>query len=253
MRIVSYQKITLTDYPGQVAALCFSKGCQLRCPFCHNPDLVLKCSDRTLEEPANMQLEFLDYLEKRRSVLGAVVISGGEPLIQKDILSFIEKIKSMGFLIKIDTNGLEYDTLRKIVEKGLVDYVALDYKNHTKKWALTTGMNNEVQGKTTDEMLYNWRASLQLLQDSNIKHEIRTTVVHEYHCYEDLERMVYELEDNRSSSSTAWYLQRFQKKGMLMIDYIEPGKSLSAYSVEEMNQITDKLSLMRENIVYRNE
>ena len=124
MKIQGLQKLTLLDYPSKVACTIFTAGCNLRCPFCHNASLVTRLND----EPFTQE-EIFSFLEKRRGVLDGVCISGGEPLLQDDIEEFVLKVKQMGFLVKIDTNGTCFDKLKRLIEKNLVDYVAMDVKN----------------------------------------------------------------------------------------------------------------------------
>ena len=129
MIIQGLQKLTLLDYPGRVACTVFTAGCNLRCPFCHNAGLVthIDNSNHYSEE------EFFAFLKKRRGILDGVCITGGEPLLQKDIADFIRKIKALGYSVKLDTNGCFPEKLKELTESGLVDYVAMDIKNTPQK------------------------------------------------------------------------------------------------------------------------
>ena len=118
-----FQKLTLLDYPGHVACTLFTAGCNFRCPFCHNSDLVLTPSTEYSEE------EVLSVLKKRRSILEGVCITGGEPTLQPDLMDFMRKLRELDYKIKLDTNGYRPDVLRAVLSEGLVDYVAMDIKN----------------------------------------------------------------------------------------------------------------------------
>ena len=125
MNIQGILKMTLLDFPGKVACTIFTGGCNFRCPFCHNAPLVLP---ELFDEPLNID-EIFSFLEKRRGLLDGVCLSGGEPLMQPDTKNFLKKVKDMGYLVKLDTNGFYPDKLKEIVSSGIVDYVAMDIKN----------------------------------------------------------------------------------------------------------------------------
>src|SRR5476651_287091 len=137
MRIGGYQKLTLIDFPGVIATTVFTVGCSFRCPFCHNPELVIKTQFPALN---NMEEEFFEHLSKRVGKLEGVCITGGEPTIQPDIVEFIKKIKEMGFLVKLDSNGTRPDVLRRVFKEKLVDFVAMDIKNIPEKYGETVGV-----------------------------------------------------------------------------------------------------------------
>ena len=134
MEFGGFQKLTVLDFPGQVACIVFTKGCNFRCPFCHNSLLVEGKCETYKEE------EILSFLEKRKNVLDGIVVSGGEPLMH-DIEEFLVKVKELGYKIKIDTNGSYPDKLIGLVGKGLVDYVAMDIKNVPEKYFETAGVD----------------------------------------------------------------------------------------------------------------
>ena len=137
MNIQGLQKLTLLDYPGKVACTVFLAGCNFRCPFCHNASLV------THVDPGNdiPEQEVLDFLKKRAGVLDGVCITGGEPLLSPELETFIRKVRAMGYLVKLDTNGSSAGRLGSLMEKGLVDYVAMDIKNSPAKYAQTIGLD----------------------------------------------------------------------------------------------------------------
>ena len=166
MYIKAYQKLTLLDFPGKIACTVFTAGCNLRCPFCHNALLVTDIDDAFVPEE-----EFFGFLSGRKGRLDGVAITGGEPLMQKDIASFIARIKAMGFLVKLDTNGTFPDKLDAVLKEGNVDYVAMDVKNSPKKYAKTVAV------LTLDIKLI--EKSVKIIKDSGVDYEFRTTVTHE--------------------------------------------------------------------------
>jgi len=154
MKIGGFQKISLSDYPGKIASVVFTQGCNLRCPFCHNPELI------DVNEPGKFELsEIIGYLKNNRKFIEAVVISGGEPTIQEDIISFIRQIKSMRYLVKLDTNGTNPLILSKLlITERLIDYIAMDLKldhRYIYNGVIAFDIIGEPQGKTNypDECL----------------------------------------------------------------------------------------------------
>ena len=131
---IGLQKLTLLDFPEVVSCIVFTKGCNFRCPFCHNASLVEKSEEEI--SPS----EILSFLKKRQGLLDGVVITGGEPLLNPDIPAFLSEIKAMGYKIKLDTNGSSPKLLKEIVSAGLVDYVAMDIKNCPESYGITAGV-----------------------------------------------------------------------------------------------------------------
>ena len=146
MNIQGFQKMTLLDYPGKVACTVFTGGCNLRCPFCHNAELVLDPF-----EYKSIENEVIEYLIKRKGLIDGVCITGGEPLLQKDIIPFINRVREFGYIIKLDTNGTFPDKLKSIIESGLVDYIAMDIKNSVENYDLAVGCNINKE-KITDSI-----------------------------------------------------------------------------------------------------
>ncbi len=200
MTINGFQKMTLLDYPGKVACTLFTGGCNFRCPFCHNAVLVTGgCSENYSEE------EILSYLEKRKGILDGVCITGGEPLLQKDITDFIRKIKALGYSVKLDTNGSFPDRLKSLVDEGLVDYVAMDIKNSIEKYPLTAGC---------DEKLIPFiEESIDFLLSGKVDYEFRTTVVKEFHNADDISSLAKRIE-----GAEKYYLQFFEDSGGLLCE-----------------------------------
>ncbi len=198
MRLAGLQKLTLLDFPDQVACTVFTSGCDLRCPFCQNPDLVLPELIRDTEVLS--EESFFEFLEKRKGKLGGVAITGGEPTLHADLPQFMERIRSMGYLVKLDSNGLHPEALRKILDGSLADYIAMDVKNSPAKYAMTVGIRENTQG----ELWARASESIALLMNGSTPFEFRTTVVEGLHTEEDILDIARELRGAR-----AWYLQQF--------------------------------------------
>ena len=199
MRISGLQKLSMVDYPGKLAATVFTGGCDLRCPFCHNAPLVL----RAAQAPQLPEQEVLDFLKGRRGLLDGVVLSGGEPLLQPGAADFLAAVRILGFAVKLDTNGCHPAALADILERGLVDYVAMDIKNSREKYAGTVGV--------PDFDLVPVEESIQLLRSSGVDFEFRTTVVREFHTADDIRAIGQWLE-----GSPKYFLQKFVDSGDLV-------------------------------------
>ena len=175
MTISGLQKMTLLDYPGKVACTVFLPGCNFRCPYCHNSELLDGETEGVMEREALVQL-----LQKRRGLLDAVCISGGEPTLHPELEALMGEIKAMGYLVKLDTNGSRPEVLHRLVEKGLVDYVAMDIKNAPRRYSETAGAAVEL-ARVEESIAF-------LLQDM-VEYEFRTTVVRQLHTKEDMAAM----------------------------------------------------------------
>ena len=173
MKICGLNKTTLLDYPGCVAATIFLGGCNFRCPFCHNSDLVLKSGQMTGYE----EKEVLAFLKKRRNVLEGVCITGGEPTLHAELPEFISKIKELGYLVKLDTNGSNPEMLKSLVKEKLIDYVAMDVKAPLAKYEKVCGVAVDVE---------KIKQSVEFLKQGEIPYEFRTTVVKGLHTGEDI-------------------------------------------------------------------
>ncbi|MDD6702888.1 MAG: anaerobic ribonucleoside-triphosphate reductase activating protein [Clostridiaceae bacterium] len=203
MRIDGLQKMTLLDFPGKVACTVFTGGCNFRCPFCHNALLVTKLP----EKPDYSEDEILSFLEKRTGLLDGVAITGGEPLLNPDIADFIRKIRSMGYAVKLDTNGSFPERLKAIVGEGLVDYVAMDIKNHKEKYAETIGLKNLDLSKIEE--------SVEFLKSGAVDYEFRTTVVEQFHTVEDIRAAAEWI-----SGAKRYFLQNFVDSGELICEEV---------------------------------
>lgn len=199
MRICGLNKTTLLDYPGHVSAVVFTGGCNFRCPFCHNAQLVL----RPEEQPEILQKELFEFLEKRKTVLEGVCITGGEPTLAKDLEEFIRRVKALGYLVKLDTNGYRPQVLWRLLGQRLLDYVAMDVKASRINYAKAAGL--------TELDLSRIEESAAMLMSSDILYEFRTTVVKGIHTAEDFEEIGRWLE-----GSQAYYLQAFRENENVM-------------------------------------
>jgi len=214
VQISGLQKLTLTDYPGHVACTVFTQGCNFRCPFCQNRLLLSKrrglldCDD------------VFAYIEKRKDILDGVVISGGEPTLQPDLILFIKKIKILGLSVKLDTNGYQYDILKYLIDNKLIDYIAMDIKDDLNYYEKITGVN-----KIDVNILKN---SIELIKKSGIKHEFRTTIVKEFHDDKKISNLC-----NLVGSSN-YFLQNYEDSGMTL------KKGLHGFTNEELFEISLK-------------
>ena len=197
MFIGGYQKLTLIDFPGRLAATVFTVGCNFRCPFCHNPELV-----SNIKQIANgLEKDFFEFLKKRKDKIEGVCITGGEPTLQPDLMEFIKKIKTLGFLVKLDTNGARPDVLKKIIEQKLVDYIAMDIKNQPKKYDATTGVKGDIA---------RIKLSVELITRGKIPYEFRTTVVPGLHNEKDFLEIAKWI-----GGAQNYYLQEYREQTIL--------------------------------------
>lgn len=216
MYINGFQKLTVLDYPGKVACIVFTPGCNFRCPFCHNASLVTHIDKETYIDID----EVLSYLKKRQGLLDGVVITGGEPLLQNGIEDFIAQIKKLGYLVKLDTNGSFPEKLISLVEKGLVDYVAMDIKNSKEKYGLTIGAE--------DFDISPIERSVDFLLQNKVDYEFRTTIVQGLHTLDDIQDIVVWIKGTHK-----YFLQNFVDSGDLIKPDLEP---VSALLLKEMKE-----------------
>ncbi|MDR1123713.1 MAG: anaerobic ribonucleoside-triphosphate reductase activating protein [Elusimicrobiota bacterium] len=165
MTIGGLLKFSMIDFPGSISAIVFTQGCNLRCGYCHNPELIAQ-RPQTAGEPDWEEADVLYYLEKRRGALDGLVITGGEPSIQPDLKDFIVKVKAMGYLVKLDTNGTSPSVLKDLLDNKLLDFVAMDIKAPFEKYAAICGVPVDME---------KIKASINLLQNSGLPYELRTT------------------------------------------------------------------------------
>ena len=211
MAIVGIDKLSLLDYEDKVSVVLFSHACNFRCPFCHNGDSVLNAQNEINFD------EILEFLKGRKGLVDAVVFSGGEPTLENDLEVKIKAVKSLGFLIKLDTNGTNPELLEKLLDDGVVDYVAMDIKNSPSLYAETSGV------KTIN--LDNIKRSISIIMKKAPDYEFRTTLVKEFH-----EKMNYEEFYELVKDSKRLFLQKFVdregciKKGLHDVDEVEATK-----------------------------
>ncbi len=223
MLITAVNEFTLLDYPGKIAAIIFTAGCNMRCGYCHNSQFVIP------EELEKMKGNFIpfeavkNFLKTRVDKLDGVVISGGEPTIHNHLPEFMEKIKDMGFLVKLDTNGTNSKMIKKILDKNLADYIAMDIKTSLNKYNDLTRMNINIKEITK---------SIELIKNSNIKYEFRSTILPECHDLETLKEMGQMIKDSR-----LWALQNFRNISVLN----EKFKEFSSFSKKELEEFKIEL------------
>ncbi len=224
MIIAGLRKLTLIDYPGKVAATLFTYGCNFDCAFCHNPELVdakFKDKNQFLGEE-----EFFKFLDKRKGELEGVCITGGEPTLHKDLPEFIAKIKALGFLVKLDSNGTNPEALENLINKKLVDYIAMDIKAPPKRY-------QEIVNRLVD--LAKIKKSIRLIIDNagNYDYEFRTTVVPGFHQAEDIKAMAQLIQGARK-----YYLQNFISQGKILNSDWQNKASFSKEEMAEFQTLT---------------
>ena len=215
MIIHGLQKMTLLDFPGKVACTVFLGGCEFRCPFCHNADLLDMSAPGIMNDD-----ELLEFLKKRKGLLDGVAFTGGEPLLRKDLPELLARVRDIGYKIKVDTNGDHPDLLKEIVQAGLADYIAMDVKNSPARYAETIGWET-FDTAPVDE-------SIQFLLSGQVMYEFRTTVVKQFH-------------DEASFEAIAQWIDgadRYELQGFVDRDTV-PFAGLEACSREEMEHFAD--------------
>ena len=217
MRIGGIQKTSLLDFPNMISAIVFTKGCNFACDYCHNPELFNSGVEHSTSE-------FFEFLNTRKGKLDGVVITGGEPCLQPDLMDFIKQIKQMGFLVKLDTNGSFPDIIQKLLNKNLLDYIAMDIKAPIEKY-------NAVSNSTisTDKII----TSINLIMNSGIDYEFRTTVVKSQLTFEDFEKI-----GDLIKGAKKYYLQKFVPTKTLNPTFL----SEQTYNDEDFKRIIDILA-----------
>jgi len=215
MKIYGLQKMTLLDFPGHVACTVFLGGCDFRCPYCHNFELACGKASPVMEED-----DLLSFLEKRKGLLDGVAVTGGEPTLSAGLDAFLRRVRQMGFLTKLDTNGYHPDILKKLLDEGLVDYVAMDIKNSPGKYAMTCGIDSVDMSRI--------RESIRLLVQGETDYEFRTTVVAQLHETEDFEQI-----GQLISGAKRYFLQQFTDRDTV------PYGNLSAPDPDQMRTFAE--------------
>ncbi|MBQ7718396.1 MAG: anaerobic ribonucleoside-triphosphate reductase activating protein [Clostridia bacterium] len=216
MIINGFLKMTLLDFPGRVACTVFTAGCNMRCPFCHNAPLVteINTDERIAAE------EVISFLKKRQGLLDGVAITGGEPLMQKDIADFIAEIRALGYSVKLDTNGTFPERLEELIKSGVLDYVAMDIKNCPGLYAETVGV------PSFD--ITPIKESVKLLLEGGVDYEFRTTVVRQFHDVNSIEKAAEWIK-----GAKRYFLQAFTDSGNLI------GENMSGVPKEEMQKMAE--------------
>ncbi len=205
MLIGGLQKLSLVDYPGKSCIALFTIGCNFRCPFCHNPELVLP--ERF---PSSLDTqEVLDFIKSRQGLVEAVTISGGEPTLQSDLADFIKQIKEMGFLVKLDTNGTQPQVLERLFADKLLDFVAMDIKNSFANYSKTVGVEADIE---------RLKSSIELIKNSGKDYEFRTTIIDRLHQVLDFEDIGKQLTAD-GQKIKRFALQHFRPAKTLDPDY----------------------------------
>ena len=227
------QKMTLLDYPGKVACTVFTQGCNFRCPFCHNSNLLEGQGEDALSQEA-----LLEFLKKRVNLLDGVCITGGEPTLHPELENLLTEIKALGYLIKLDTNGNRPAVLKDLVEKGLVDYVAMDLKNSPARYGETAGVPNMT--------LKNIEESIRFLLSGKVAYEFRTTVVDELHEVADIEAIgawLEKLDSDRKAEN--YFIQPYvDRESVLVSGFHTPPK-------EKLLQMAEKAAPYVKNVNIR--
>lgn len=227
MQIHGFNKTTLLDYPEHIAATVFTGGCNFRCPFCHNGELVLDPAG----QPSISEEEVLSYLKKRQGILQGVCVTGGEPTLQRDLREFLWKIKELNYPIKLDTNGYMPGVLWKLLQEHLIDYVAMDIKASRENYARAAGLPRMDLSRIEE--------SIGILKSSGIPYEFRTTVVKGIHTVAEFEEIGRWIE-----GCPAYYLQNYQENDNCLYRMTqaedEPAESpYGTFSQEELEQMAE--------------
>jgi len=202
MKIAALQKFSLIDYPGKISAVIFIRGCNFKCHYCHNPELVLP---ELYGELYPLQQVF-QFFEKRKKQLAGIVITGGEPTLQDDLEDFIKKTKEFGYLVKLDTNGSQPQVLEQLIQGKLIDFISMDIKAPFEKYEMVCGIKPNLE---------NIQKSIELIKDSGIEHIFRTTVVKRYLDYSDLIEIKILVGENQK-----YILQNFNKSGKILDEHL---------------------------------
>ena len=218
MKIGGFQKTSLLDYPKKISTIIWTVGCNFRCPFCYNKDIVQGNVELVPEE------EIFDYLKKRKEMIEALVITGGEPLMHKDISDFCKKVKQLGYLIKIDTNGTFPDRLKQLIDEKLVDYIAMDVKAPQAKYDTLTGVKTPIK---------KIKRSINIIKKSNVDYEFRTTFISKYLNEKDIIEVAKWLE-----GANSYFIQQFKNNVPMIskeLEFVKP------YNKEEIINLIGKI------------
>ncbi len=225
MIIAGLQKTTLIDYPGKIACVVFLAGCNFRCPWCYSSELVLPL--KIVSQPRFSEKEFFDFLRQRQGLLEGVVVCGGEPTINKDLPQFIEKIKNLGFSVKLDTNGSNPRMLKDLADTKLIDYVAMDIKSSSSNQIYENILGEGVK-------MENIKESVEFLKNGNLDFEFRTTVVPGIHKKEEF----LEIAKWIGGENVKYYLQNFRAEKTIDPEF----EKVKPFSKEFLEEIAKEIS-----------
>ncbi len=223
MKIAGIQKTSLIDYPGKLSCTIFLYGCNFKCGFCHNPELVIKLAERIFSED-----EVLDFLESRKKYLDGVCFTGGEPLLDIDF-DFVKKIKAMGYKIKIDTNGSYPEKLRELINEGLVDYVAMDIKGSRENYSKIVGVDVDL-----DKI----EESIEIIAGL-LEYEFRTTIVNRFHDESEIRKMMKWL-GGIFGKGKKFVLQGFKNNGKLIDEDFYSEKDVDEDFLKKLKEIAEE-------------
>lgn len=220
MNIGGFQRSSLIDYPGKISAIIFTQGCNFRCPYCHNPELV---DPELFAEPLKVE-DIFAHLNSRRGLLDAVVISGGEPTLQTDIGELLRAIKKMGFFVKLDTNGSNPGVIKSLIAEDLIDYIAMDIKAPFERYHDVVKLNIDVT---------KIKESIEIIMNSPLDYEFRTIVVKNLLSESDIISIAHSIKGAR----------KYVLQNLVLSKMLEPStaKTVHPYSDRELNEIKDKV------------
>ncbi len=241
MKIAGFEKLTLIDYPNHLAAIIFTHSCNFRCHYCYNPMLVWPSGKESDEGDMNKKAyslisedELFDFLKKRQGKLEGLVITGGEPTLQPDLISFIEKVKKLGFLVKLDTNGTRPGIIEKLIKEKRIDYIAMDFKAPIDDYE-----------KVVD-VRFDWdkiEKSVKIIKEGGLDYEFRTTVLPKLINKEDIKKMAQYLQ-----GASKWYLQQFKSEvDLVNMDY----RNFASYTDKEMDELVLVAKKYFKNVSWR--
>ncbi len=234
MLIGGLQKTTLIDFPGRVACTVFTVGCNFRCPFCHNKDLVTLDNFRKSGLERMSEQSFFEFLDKRKKILDGVCITGGEPTLWQDLYSICQKIKDLGLEVKLDSNGSNPKILKRLIDKKLIDFIAMDVKTAFGDYAKAI-----LKFKTKNaKLITNIKRSIRLILKSRVEYEFRTTVVPGIHSQKNLVKLAKQLKT--FNPQIIWVLQKFRPQNCLDPQYLKI-KSYSDQQIDDMLKAIRKI------------
>lgn len=225
MLIAGLEKFTMIDYPNKIACIIFIYGCNFRCGFCHNPELVVD------KNPLSFSEDYIfDFLKKRQKQLDAVCFTGGEPLLtlKKD---FVKKVKEMGFLVKIDTNGSNPNVLKELIDEGLVDFIAMDIKSSKEKYKTVINSNLDY------DLI---KQSIQIISDSKLPHEFRTTVLERFHDADEIKKIGSELNELLKTKPQKYALQGFSNQGKILDETFKDDPDVTENYLLKLKDVAQK-------------